>query len=417
MKKQNRKEDQPSRVVFEGLEEMVRQRMQSWLQDLLDEELGEFLGRRKSERIADVDVPKVYRNGHGEPRKLTMKAGTIEVKRPRLRGDAELEQRFESRLLPLFVKRTKEVDELLPELYLHGLAEADFDLALRGLLGDDAPVSPRVVARLKEKWKTEWEEWKERSLSDRQVVYLWVDGVYVKAGLEKSKAALLVVLGAKTDGTKEILAIVPGHRESTESWAAVLRDLVARGLPCPKLVIGDGHLGIWSALRNVYPEAAEQRCWNHRILNVLDKIPKKLQNQGKLLLKQIPYAKTKESAESLKAKFQSWCEKKDCSAAGELLNHDWERMTAFFEFPQEHWQHIRTTNPIESPFAALRLRTDAAKRYKKVENATAVLWKMLMVVQNNFRKLKSAELLPEVYQGERYEDGIKKSSKPNEVAA
>lgn len=417
MKKKTRKENQPSRVVFEGLEEMARQKVQSWLQDLLEEELSEFLKRDKGERIAEVDVPKVYRNGHGKPRKLTMKTGTIEVKRPRLRGDAELEQRFESRLLPLFVKRTREVDELLPKLYLHGLAEADFDLALRGLLGDDAPVSPRVVARLKEKWKTEWEEWSQRSMVDCPVVYLWVDGVYVKAGLEKSKAALLVVLGAKTDGTKEILSMVPGHRESTESWAAVLRDLKARGLSCPKLVIGDGHLGIWSALCNVYPEANEQRCWNHRILNVLDKIPKKLQNQGKLLLKQIPYAKTKESAESLKSKFQTWCEKKGCSAAGELLDHDWERMTAFFQFPHEHWQHIRTTNPIESPFSALRLRTDAAKRYKKVENATAVLWKMLMVVQNNFRRLKSPDLLPEVYRGEHYEDGIKKSSECSEVAA
>lgn len=417
MNKRNRKGNESSRVVFEGLEEMARQKIQNWLQDLLEEELSEFLGRGKGARIGEVDVPKVYRNGYGEPRKLTMKTGTIEVKRPRLRGDAELEQRFESRLLPLFVKRTKEVDELLPELYLHGLAEADFDLALRGLLGDDAPVSPRVVARLKEKWRTEWAEWSQRSLADSEVVYLWVDGIYVKAGLEKSKAALLVVLGAKTDGTKEILAMIPGHRESTEGWAGVLRDLRSRGLACPKLVIGDGHLGIWSALRNVYPEANEQRCWNHRILNVLDKIPKKLQNQGKLLLKQIPYAKTKDGAESLKSKFQAWCEKKGCSAAGELLNHDWERMIAFFQFPQEHWQHIRTTNPIESPFSALRLRTDAAKRYKKVENATAVLWKMMMVVQNNFRKLKSADLLPYVYQGEQYEDGIKRSSNLSEVAA
>lgn len=283
MKKENREENQPSRVVFDGLEEMVRQKIQVWLQDLLDEELSEFLGREKNERVAGVDVPKVYRNGHGKPRKLTLKSGTVEVKRPRLRGDVELEERFESRLLPLFVKRTKEVDELLPELYLHGLAEADFDLALRGLLGDDAPISPRVLARLKEKWRTEWEEWSQRSLEDHEIVYLWVDGVYVKAGLEKSKAALLVVLGAKTDGTKEILTMVPGHRESTESWSAVLRDLKARGLRSPKLVIGDGHLGIWSALCNVYPEANEQRCWNHRILNVLDKIPKKLQNQAKLL--------------------------------------------------------------------------------------------------------------------------------------
>jgi transposase-like protein len=330
MKEKTRKEEQPSRVVFEGLEAMVRQKIQGWLQDLLDEELTDFLGRNKSERLDQVDECRVYRNGHGRPRKLTMTSGTIEVKRPRLRGDAELEERFKSRLLPLFTKRTKEVDALLPELYLHGLSEGDFDLALRGLLGEDAPISPRVLTRLKEKWKTELEEWNERSLADSQVVYMWVDGVYVKAGIEKRKAALLVVLGARVDGTKEVLAMTPGHRESKEGWANVLRDLEKRGLACPKLVIGDGHLGIWAALSSVYPDADEQRCWNHRILNVLDKIPKKLQNQGKLLLKQIPYAKTKASAESLKAKFQSWCEKKDCVAAGELLDVDWEWMIAFY---------------------------------------------------------------------------------------
>ena len=289
---------------------------------------------------------------------------------------------------------------------------------MRGLLGDDAPLSPNTVSRLKEKWNAEWEEWKQRPVAN-DVVYLWVDGVYVKAGLEKSKAALLVVLGATSDGRKEILSVVPGHRESTEAWSAVMRDLRARGLNSPRLVVGDGHLGIWAGLRNVFPEADEQRCWNHKILNVLDKVPKKQQTPARMLLRQIPFAETKEEAETIKNKFTTWCEKRQLQDAARILGNDWDRMVAFYGFPKSHWQHIRTSNPIESPFAALRLRTDAAKRYKKVENATAVIWKMLMVVQNNFRRLKSPALLKDVLAGKIYVNGVEKKEelKRSEEAA
>jgi len=406
MKKQTRKEHKPSRVVFEGLESFARAEIQKRLQELLEEEITEFLGRALSERRVNIDAPRLYRNGHGEPRRLTMSVGTIELRRPRLRGQAELEKRFESRLLPLFVKRTQTVSDAIPELYLHGLAEADFDLALRGLLGENAPLSASTVARLKAKWQLEWEEWKQRPLPS-DIVYLWVDGVYVKAGLEKDKAALLVALGARSDGSKEILSVTPGYRESTEAWSAVLRDLKARGMNCPKLVVGDGHLGIWGALQNVFPDAAEQRCWNHKILNVLDKVPKKQQNAARMLLRQIPFAETKEDAEKLKAKFVNWCHQRNLSDAARILGSDWERMTTFYSFPKEHWQHIRTSNPVESPFAALRLRTNAAKRFKKVENATAVIWKMLMTVQQNFRRLNAPKLLKEVLAGVVYVDGFR----------
>ena len=182
------------------------------------------------------------------------------------------EEQFESRLLPLFVNRTRKVAELIPELYLHGLSEGDFDLALRGLLGEDAPVSASTVARLKSKWNDELAQWRSRPLDDLEVVYMWVDGVYVKAGLEKEKAAVLVVMAALSDGSKVVVSAVPGYRESTENWSDVLRDMRRRGLECPRLVVGDGHLGIWGALRNVYPQAAEQRCWNHKIVNVLAKL-------------------------------------------------------------------------------------------------------------------------------------------------
>jgi transposase-like protein len=388
--------------------------MRAWLQDLLEAEVDELLGRRKSERRQAVDGPPGYRSGHGKPRRLTLCNGTVTVRRPRVRG---LAQRFVSRLLPLFARRTPAVSALLPELYLHGLAHGDFDLALRGLLGEDAPLSAATVARLKDTWHAEQAQWASRSLADLEVVYLWVDGVYVKAGLEKEKAAVLVGLAALRDGRKELVTLVPGHRESTEAWSAVLRDLKARGLVAPKLVIGDGHLGIWAGLRNIYPDAKEQRCWNHRILNALDKVPKRLQAQARLALTQIPYAPTQEEAERLKAVHQRWCRQRGLEAAAAVLDRDWDRMLTFYQFPRDHWVHLRTTNPIESPFAALRVRTDAAKRFKEVENATAVIWKMLLVAQGRFRRLNAPELLTEVYHGATFVNGVRVTGRTWEVAA
>jgi putative transposase len=302
-------------------------------------------------------------------------------------------------VLPLFKRRTTVVNELLPELYLHGLAEGDFDLAVRGLLGEKAPISASTVARLKEKWQGELAEWNSRRLDDLDVAYLWADGVYVKAGLEKDKAAVLVLVAALKDGRKVVLALRSGHRESEQSWSGLLRDLKEQGLKPPRLVMADGHLGIWAALRQVFPGSKEQRCWNHRIVNVLDRIPRRLQASGKPLLTKIPYAATIAEAERLKTAFQKWCGQNGCAEAGQLLERDWERMVTFYSFPREHWGHLRTTNPIESPFAALRLRTDAAKRYKKASNATAVIWKLLMIAERTFRRLSAPELLTEVCEG------------------
>lgn len=403
-----------SSPYWENLEVWARRQVQTFVQDLLEAEVAELLGRRKSERRQAVDGAAGYRNGYGKPRNLTLSSGTITIRRPRVRG---LEERFVSRVLPLFARRTPQVSALVPELYLHGLAEGDFDLALRGLLGEEAPLSASTVARLKERWQAEWEAWRARRLETLDVTYLWVDGVYVKAGLEKDKAALLVVLAGLSDGRKEIVAVVPGHRESMEAWSALLRDLKARGMGCPVLVIGDGHLGIWGALRNVYPEAAEQRCWNHRIVNVLDKLPKRHQPRAKALVTAIPYAETRQEAERLKAEFQRWCQRQQCPQAACLLDVDWERMMTFYCFPKEHWPHLRTTNPVESPFAALRLRTDAAKRFKKVSNATAVIWKMLMIAEKRFRRLHAPELLKDVYLGVRFENGVRVMREIQEVAA
>lgn len=406
MKKQSIERVGRSSVVWENLEAWVRGRIQGYLQDLLEEEVTVFLGREKSERRAGIDGQGGYRNGYGKVRKLALSCGTVELQRPRVRGE---EERFESRLLPLFVRRTEGVAELLPTLYLHGLSMGDFELALRGLLGDGAPLSGSSIARLKTKWQGEYAVWNQRSLAELEVVYLWVDGVYVKAGLEKDKAALLVVVAGLSDGRKVFLAIAPGYRESTESWSSVLRDLRKRGLRSPRLVVGDGHLGLWCALAQVYPEAEEQRCWNHRIVNILDKLPKKRQAEVKPLLSAIPYASSRAEAERAKEVFQRWCRQQGFIAAAELLDHDWERMVSFYRYPKEHWIHLRTTNPIESPFAAVRLRTDAAKRFKNVENATALIWKIMSVAETTFRRLNAAGLLKEVYRGIPFADGIRKN--------
>ena len=217
-----RRRSQSSIVAWDNLEEWVGRKVQGFIQSLLEEEVTELIGREKSERRQAVDCLPVYRNGHGKARRLTLGCGTVTVYRPRVRG---LEQRFESRVLPMFARRTKEINKLIPQLYLHGLALGDFDLALRGLLGEEAPVSASTVARLKGSWQAECEAWKKRPLDGLEVLFMWVDGVYVKAGLEKQKAALLVIVGGLSDGRKVILAVEPGYRESTESWSGVLRDL------------------------------------------------------------------------------------------------------------------------------------------------------------------------------------------------
>ncbi len=409
MKHQTTAETPSSIPSWETLEDFAREGVRQLLQQVLEEEVNQLLGRARCERRSPVDPQPGYRNGYGMPRKLTFSNGTITIQRPRVRG---MEQRFVSRVLPLFQRRTKAVGQLLPQLYLHGLAEGDFDLALRGLLGDGAPLAPSTIARLKAVWQAEYDAWCLRPLHDLEVVYLWVDGIYVKAGLEKEKAALLTVIAALRDGRKVVLAVSPGQRESTEAWSAILRDLEHRGLTCPKLVVGDGHLGIWGALANIFPEAKEQRCWNHRIVNILDKLSKKQQAQARVLLTRIPYAKTREEAEKLKREFQAWCRKRGLEGAAALLDRDWERMLTFYGFPQEHWQHLRTTNIVESPFAVVRLRTTAAKRYKKVANATAVIWKTLEVAEQSFERLNAPELLVDVADGTEYVNGkrVKKSS-------
>jgi putative transposase len=273
-------------------------------------------------------------------------------------------------------------------------------------LGDAAPLSPASLTRLKAHWQLEYEVWKQRRLEDLEVVYVWADGLYVKAGLEDTKAALLVMIGALTDGQKVVLAGESGQRESKASWGEILRALRARGLKPWWCTIADGHVGIWAALGEQQPTAAEQRGWNHRITHVLDAVPMKHQAEARTLVCAMPYANTQAACEELRAQF----DKRDqqlAPKAVERLGGAWERLVTFSQFPREHGRHLRTTNVVESPFAAVRLRTTAAKRFKKVDTATAMIWKVLQIAETTFRRLNAPALLPAVYAGVKSVDGIK----------
>jgi transposase-like protein len=387
VQKKNLGETVPASPVWTELDAFIREQIQHRFQTLLEDEATAWLGRPRSTRRG-VDQ-NGYRNGFGKPRHLTLGAGTITVRRPRVRGVTD---RFVSRLLPLFKRRTPAVTATLPELYLHGLAQGDFTLALRGLLGEAAPVSASTVARLAAQWQAEYDAWQQQPLDGLDVVYAWADGLYVKAGLERAKAALLVVIGALRDGRKVVLAVTSGERESTSSWSAVLRDLQRRGLRAPALWIADGHLGVGGAIRAIYPEGDEQRCWNHRIVNVLDAVPRKDQPVVAAALQRLMYAPSLLAAERGRRQFAQQYRRRYPKAV-ERLESDWERLVTYYRFPEPHWKHLRTTNVVESPFAAVRLRTTAAKRFQRAERATAMIWKLLQVAERTFRRLNAPHVL------------------------
>lgn len=395
-------------IAWETLEEFIRLHIESTMQELLEQEATEHLGRARYERRGSARVG--YRNGHGKPRRVSLACGTIAVRRPRLR---ELEERFESRLLPLFARQSSKVKSMLPELYLEGLALRDFDRALRGLLGDGAPLSPSTIARLKEHWTAEFQAWREEPIEE-QMVYVWADGIYVKAGLEKDKAAVLVVIGVSSAGIKRVLAVEPGYRESTDSWKEVLWGLMKRGMNVPKAVVADGGLGLWAALRDLGWNCKEQRCWNHKICNVRDALPKREQERALTLLRRIPQAQSIEAAVSARDAFLH--EFEAYPKACERLQDDWQRMVSFYALPQEHWRGLRTSNVVESPFQIVRLRTGAARRFKTVVNATAVLWKLLMVAEASFKTFDGAQLLSEVANGQEYINGQTKNLSRSQVA-
>ena len=392
--------EESKRILYAELEQHARERIREYLQDLLKEEVTEWLGRAKGERKSNRSEQPGYRNGYGKSRRFTMSLGTIEIRRPRVRN---LDERFESKILPLFKRQSKEVRGLIPELYLHGLASGDFELALRELLGEGAPLSASSLQRLKEKWQVEYEQWKSMPIEEKQWAYFWADGIYVKAGIGKEKAALLVVIGVQEDGTKRFLALEPGYRESKESWAEVLRQLKARGVKSARLFVGDGNLGLWAAVGAVYPESQEQLCWNHKMLNVMDAVSKKEQAQVKNYLNAMMYADSRQEAVKERKKFEQAF--RHNSKAVKTVVENWERLTTYYDFPREHWKHLRTSNVVESPFSRVRLRTAASRRFKSQVNATCLIWKTMMVAEMSFRKLDAPHLVEKVARGAKYDNG------------
>lgn len=395
-----------------SLDELALEGARRMLKAVLESEVEEFLGRRSYERTEEF---RGYRNGYGKSRKVAVGSGTVQIRAPRVR---ESQVRFKSQVLPSYQRQSQKVKELIPELYLHGLATGDFELALRGFLGEGASLSASSVTRLKEKWEAEYESWRKRPLTSSGYAYLWCDGVYPKAGLAQDKTALLVVLGVNREGRKEALAIQEGYRESTESWAAVLRDLKERGLSDPHLFVGDGALGLWAAVREVYPQASEQRCWCHKMRNVLACFPKRLHSQVKLLLREIYNSVSRKRALELMDQFAEQFGR-EYPRGVECLLKDRQSLLTYYSYPQQHWVSLKTSNPIESIFAPVKLRTNAARRIKSPRSALFLIFQLIHRAQSRWRKINAPELVEKVLNGVKFEDGqeVKITKKSSRKAA
>jgi transposase-like protein len=357
----------------------------------------------------------VVRNGKARPRQVTLGAGTVEVEAPRVH-DRRPDQRFTSQLLPPYMRRSPKVAEVLPILYLRGLSTGDFREALPVLLGEEASgLSPTTITRLTSGWDREYQAFRHRDLSATDYVYVWVDGVHFRVRLEEDRLCTLVVIGARADGTKELLAVEDGYRESAESWSSVLRDLQARGLRAPALAIGDGALGSWKAVGEVWPQTREQRCWVHRLANVLDKLPKRLQAKAKRALHEIMNAESRELAEGGIERFVGEYEAKYPKAVVSL-RRDHELLLTFYDFPAEHWQHIRSTNVIESPFATVRLRQRVTKGAGSRTKALLMAFKLLDMAQQRWRKINAPHLAALVAAGAQFIDGVQQVNKQKDAA-
>jgi transposase-like protein len=399
--------DQQAELLHD-LDEIARRGAQRMLEAALEEEVEAYLEHHRGLRD-DRGHALVVRNGSARARKVTLGCGTMEVKAPRIndrRVSSEGErQRFTSRILPPYMRRSPKVAEVLPILYLRGLSTGDFREALPVLLGEDAAgLSPANITRLLNVWTEEYEAFRQRDLSEVDYIYVWVDGIHLNIRLEDDRLCLLVMIGARSDGTKELIAVEDGYRESAESWAALLRDLKRRGMLSPVLAVGDGALGFWAAERDVWPDTREQRDWVHRIANVLDKLPKRLHGQAKAALHEIMYAPTRKEAENATKRFRKEYVGKYPRAV-ECLERDHEKLLTFFEFPAEHWKHLRTTNLVESPFATVRLRQRVTKGAGSRKKGLMMAFKLLAMAQQRWRRLNGYQLLPLVRAGVSFKDG------------
>ena len=394
------------------LDDLAREGARRMIAAALWAEADEYLARF-AEEIDEDGHRLVVGNGRARERKVTVGSGTVPIRAPRVndkRVDEETgeRQRFSSKILPAYARRSPKVTEVLPILYLRGLSTGDFRPALEDLLGEDASgLSPSTISRLCKEWEAHHDRFRKRHLGFSRYAYLFVDGVHVSVRLgEDDRLCLLVVIGVREDGEKELLAVEDGYRESTDSWAGVFRDMKRRGLNCPKLVVGDGALGAWAALRDVFPAAGEQRCWVHKTANVLDCLPKRLQPRAKTMLHEIVEAPTRTDARKALEVFREEYGAKYPKALAKL-DKDWKPLTAFYDFPAEHWRHLRTTNPIESSFATVKLRTRVTKGAGSKAAALAMAYKLLITAQERWRRFNGHELIADVLNGATFKDGVK----------
>lgn len=394
------------------LDELVRHGAQQMLQTAIEAEVDEFLAVHAERRDARGNR-LVVRNGYQPAREILTGAGRLEVEQPRVRDNSREKEgrvQFSSQVLPPYLRRSKSIDELIPWLYLKGISTGDFTEALQSLVGEDAPaLSPNVVVRLTGQWGQEYDEWSRRDLSEKQYVYVWADGIHVNVRLENEanqRQCLLVLMAATADGLKELVAVVDGYRESEQSWYELLLDLKHRGLAlAPKLAVGDGALGFWAALRKVYGETREQRCWVHKTANILNNLPKSVQPRAKANIHEIWMAETR--ADAVKA-FDAFLEKYRAKypAACECLEKDRDVLLAFYDFPAEHWKHLRTTNPIESTFATIRLRHRRTKGSGSRRASLAMMFKLARAAQKRWRRLNGHHHIGHLIEGKKFIDGI-----------
>jgi transposase-like protein len=395
--------------IDDPLTYVLRDGARRLLAQAIEAEAGAFLAVMKDERLPDGRA-RLVRHGHGPQRTIQTGIGPVGVRRVKLRDRGAADAigiTFSSAILPKWARRTRSLDALLPVLYLRGISTGDFQEALGALLGDDAPnLSPSVIGRLKEDWTIEYDRWQRRDLSAKRYVYIWADGVYLQARMEDTAACMLVVIGATPEGKKELIGFQVGVRESAQSWRELLVDLKARGLAAaPEIAVGDGALGFWKALDEIFPTTRHQRCWVHKAANVLNKVPKSVQQNIKADLREVRDAPDRTTADAAIAVFVDKYGAKYPKAT-ECLTKDREALLAFFDFPAEHWDHLRTTNPIESVFATVRHRTVRTKGALSHKTARLMVFKLVIAASKTWRRLKGENQLPKVVEGITFTDGV-----------
>ena len=407
--------------VDDPLTNILRSGARQLLAQAVEMEAEAFLLAMKGLKLPD-GRDRLVRHGHGPERTIQTGIGPVEVERVKIRDRAAAEDgeriRFTSAILPVWARRTKSLDTLLPVLYLRGISTGDFKEALAALLGQNAPnLSPAVISRLTAEWQGEYERWQKRDLSARRYVYVWADGVFLQARMEDHGECMLVLIGATPEGKKELIGFQVGVRESAQSWRELLVEVKSRGLTiAPEIAVGDGALGFWKALDEVFPGTRHQRCWVHKTANVLNKVTLSVQTNMKKDLREIYLAPNRASAEvAINVFAEKYGAKYD--KAVECLTKDREALLALYEFPAEHWDHLRTTNPIESVFATVRHRTVRTKGSLSPTTARLMVFKLLCAASKTWRHLKGTNQLPKVIAGVRFENGIEVSQVPANHAA